>query len=134
MRIPSADEFRHEPDTGAPARYWAPIPGTGYDLHVPEGAEFEPDAASLAFARVVLPALDDILDDAVEAVRRYADFGRLGLEGRRPEPTGVFCDAGRERVEISFTWEVQLYTLWTVAFRWGDGGRRTALEVSARPF
>jgi hypothetical protein len=134
MHIPSADQFRSEPGSGVPVRYWAAIPGTGYDLHVPEGADFEPDAASLAFAEAVLSDLDAILDEAVEHVRRYVDVDRLGLAGRRPEPTGVFCDAGRERVEVSFSWEVQLYTLWTVAFRWGGAGRRTPVELSVRPF
>lgn len=134
MQIPSADAFSREPDSGAPVRYWAAIPGASYDLHLPEGAHFEPDAASLAFAEPVVGQLEALLDEAVEHVRRYADVERLGLAGGRPDLTCVFCDAERGRVEVSFNWEVQLYILWTVAFHWSASGSRSPVELSIRPF
>lgn len=136
MQIPSAEQFRPEHDRHnprPPARYFAPVVGTGYDLHVPEGVEDEPDTASIAFAETVLPALDAILDEAVEYVRRYADAERLGIARSRPEVHGVFCDARYERVEVGFSWEAQLYLFWTVAFRWNGTGRRSPVELSLRP-
>jgi hypothetical protein len=133
MQIPSADGFSREPDSGAPARYWAAVPGAGFDLHVPEGAGFGPDAASLAFAEKVLPHLDAILNEAREHVRRYADAERLGIAHGRPELHGVFCDVARRRVEVGFSWEVQMHIFWTVAFHWDGAGRRTPVELSIRP-
>lgn len=114
-------------------RYFAPIAGTGYDLHVPEGVADEPDAASLAFAQAVLSAIDAIVNEAVEHVRRYADVERLGIARGRPDLHGVFCDAQDERVEVGFSWEVQLYLIWTVSFHWDGTGRRTAVQLSVRP-
>lgn len=136
MQIPPAERFRHEQsrhNPGLPVRYFAPIAGTGYDLHVPEGAEDEPDAASLAFGRVVLPTIDAVLDEAVEHVRRYVDADRLGIARGRPDVHGVFCDAQNQRVEVGFSWEAQLYLFWTVAFHRDGAGRRTPVELSVRP-
>lgn len=136
MQIPSADRFRPDRDRyypRLPVRYYAAIANTGYDLHVPEGAEDEPDAASIAFAAAVLPALDAILDEAVEHVRKYADVERLAIARGRPDVHGVFCDAQYERVEIGFSWEVQMYISWTVAFHWDGTGRRSPVELSVRP-
>lgn len=136
MKIPSADQFRpeHDPrDPWLPVRWFAPVAGTGYDLHLPEGAEDEPDVASLAFARTVLPALDAIVDEAVEHVRRYVDAERLGIARGRPDVHGVFCDAAYARVEVGFTWESQMYTFFTVTFRWDGTGPRTPVELSVRP-
>ena len=136
MQIPSAEQFRPEHDRHnprLPVRYFAPIAGTGYDLHVPEGVEDEPDAASLVFAQAVLPALDAIVDEAVEHVRRYADTERLGIARGRPDVHGVFCDAPCERVEIGFSWEAQMNISWTVAFHWNGTGRRSPVELSVRP-
>jgi hypothetical protein len=135
MQIPSADRFRRERDTHnprLPVRFYAPVPDTGYDLHVPEGVEDEPDTASIAFAQAVLPALDEILDEAMEHVRRYVDAQRLGIAQGRPDVHGVFCDAAYARVEVGFSWEVQANTFWTVAFRWDGTGRRTPVELSVR--
>jgi hypothetical protein len=136
MQIPSAEQFglehdRHNPRL--PARYFAPIAGTGYDLHVPGGVEDEPDTASIAFAETILPALDAILDEAVEHVRRYADVERVGIARARPDVHGVFCDAQYERVEIGFSWEAQMNVSWTVAFHWSGTGRRSPVELSVRP-
>jgi hypothetical protein len=136
MQIPSADRFRPERDRHnprLPVRYCAPIPDTGFDLHVPEGVEDEPDTASIALAQTVLPALDAILDEAMEHVRRYVDTERLGIARERADVHGVFCDAAYTRVEVGFTWEVQPYTFWTVAFHWDGTGRRTPVELSVRP-
>ncbi|HEY0018034.1 MAG TPA: hypothetical protein VGC13_17090 [Longimicrobium sp.] len=136
MQIPSADQFRPERDPGnprLPVRWFAPIADEGYDLHVPEGAEGEADAASVAFAGVVLSSLDAIMDEAVEHMRKYADAERLGIGRGRPDVHGVFCDARYERVEIGFSWEAQMYILWTVAFRWDGAGRRSPVELSVRP-
>jgi hypothetical protein len=136
MQIPLADQFRpehDERDPRLPVRWFSPVAGTGYDLHVPEGVEDEPDATSLAFARTVLPALDAIVDEAVEHVRRYVDVERLGIARGRPDVHGVFCDAANARVEVGFTWEAQMYTFFTVTFR-GDGtGPRMPVELSVRP-
>jgi hypothetical protein len=136
MQIPPADRFRSEHDRRnprLPVRWFAPVPDTGYDLHVPEGVEDEPDAASIAFARTVLPALDAIVDEAVEHVRRYVDAERLGIARGRPDVHGVFCDAAYERVEVSVSWEVQMNTMWTVSFHWDGTGRRAPVELSVRP-
>ena len=137
MQIPSADRFRAERsrhNPRLPVRFFAPVAGTGYDLNVPEGVEDEPDAASLAFAATVLPAIDAVLDEAVEHVRRYVDAERMGIARGRPDLHGVFCDAEHARVEVSFSWEVQLYLLWTVAFHWNGTGRRNPMEMSVRPY
>ncbi|HEX6371856.1 MAG TPA: hypothetical protein VF006_23235 [Longimicrobium sp.] len=136
MHIPPADRFRSERDRNnprLPVRCFAPVAGTGYDLLVPEGVENEPDAASLALAQVVLPAIDAIVDEAVDHVRRYVDAERLGIAAGRPDVHGVFCDAAYERVEVSFSWEVQIYLLRTVAFHRDGTGRRTPVELSVRP-
>ena len=136
MQIPSADRFRAERDRynpRLPVRYHAPIPDTGYDLHVPEGVEDEPDAASIAFAQTVLAALDAIVDEAVEHVRSHVDAERLGIARGRPDVHGVFCDAAFARVEVGFTWQVQPYSFWTVAFHWDGTGRRSPVELSLRP-
>jgi hypothetical protein len=136
MQIPSADQFRPERDSHnprLPVRWYAPVPDTGYDLHVPEGVEDEPDAASIALAQTVLPALDAMVDEAMEHVRRYVDAGRLGMAQGRADVHGVFCDAAYARVEVSFSWEIQMNVLWTVAFHWDGAGRRTPVELSMRP-
>lgn len=136
MQIPPAEQFRPEHDRHnlrLPARYFAPIAGTGYDLHVPEGVEDEPDTASIAFAETVLAALDAILEEAVEHVRRYADVERLGIASGRPDVHGVFCDAQYGWVEVGFSWEVQMNISWTVAFHWSGTGRRSPIELSVRP-
>jgi hypothetical protein len=133
MLIPSADQFRSDPGTDTPTRCWAALSEAGYDLAVPEGVEWEPEARSLAFAETVLPAVDSILDEAVDHVRRYADVQRLGIGSSRPELLCVFCDAAWERVELSFFWEVQLYIHWTVAFHWSGTGARTPVELSIKP-
>lgn len=136
MQIPSADQFRPDrdrPDPRLPVRWFAPVAGTGYDLHVPEGVEDEPEPASLEFARTVLPTLDAIVDEAVEHVRRYVDAERLGIAGGWPDVHGVFCDAFFTRVEVGFTWEAQMYTFFTVTFRWDGTGPRTPVELSVRP-
>lgn len=135
MQIPSADRFRPEHDPRnprLPVRFFAPVPGAGYDLHVPEGADGEPDAASLAFAGAVLSALDAIVDEAVQHVRGYADAERLGIARGRPDLHGVFCDAAYQRVEVGLSWQAQMYILWTVAFRWNGSGRRSPDELSVR--
>ena len=136
MQIPSADRFRREHSRHhrrLPVRYFAAIAGTGFDLHVPEGVEDEPDAASLVLAQAVLPAIDAIMDEAVEHVRRYVDAERLGIARGLPDLHGVFCDAQYERVEVGFSWEVQLNLFWTVAFHWDGTGRRSPVELSVRP-
>ncbi|HEU4881448.1 MAG TPA: hypothetical protein VFT45_04355 [Longimicrobium sp.] len=136
MQIPSADRFRPERDQHnprLPVRWYAPVPDTGYDLHVPEGVEDEPDPASITFAQTVLAALDAILDEAMEHVRRYVDAQRLGIAQGRADVHGVFCDAACARVEVGFSWEIQMNVLWTVAFYWDGSGRRTPVELSVRP-
>lgn len=136
MQIPPTERFRREysrQNRRLPARYFAPIAETRYDLYVPEGVEDEPDIASIAFAETVLAALDATLDEAVEHVRRYVDAERLGIASGRPDLHGVFCDAQYERVEVGFSWEVQLYLFWTVSFHWDGTGRRTPIEMSVRP-
>jgi hypothetical protein len=133
MQIPSPENFSAEDDSSRAQRYWAPVPGTGYDLSVPGGEDWEPDAASLALAQRVLPALDALVDEAAAYIGRVADE-ELGLAGSRPGVTGVHCDARRERVEVSLNWEVQRYILWTVAFAWRADGSRTPVELSARAF
>jgi hypothetical protein len=133
MPIPPAESFRSEPGSDTPTRCWAALPEAGYDLAVPEGVEWEPEARSLVLAEVVLPVLDSTLDEAIDHVRRYADVQRLGIASSRPELLCVFCDAPRERVELSFYWEAQLYILWTVAFDWSGTGARTPVELSIRP-
>ncbi|HEX8321356.1 hypothetical protein [Longimicrobium sp.] len=133
MLIPPAENFRSESGSDIPMRCWASLPEMGYDLGVPVGVEWEPEARSLALAETVLPSIDSILDEAVGHVRKYADVQRLGIVSSRPELLCVFCDAARERVELSFFWEVQLYIHWTVAFHWSGTGARTPLELSIRP-
>jgi hypothetical protein len=136
MQIPPADQFRPERDPRdprLPVRWFAPVADSGYDLHVPEDAEGEADAASVAFAGAVLPALDSMVDEAVGHVRKYADAERLGIAHGRPDVHGVFCDARYERVEIGFSWEAQMYILWTVAFQGDGAGRRSPVELSVRP-
>jgi hypothetical protein len=136
MQIPSADRFRSERDPHncrLPVRYFAPVPDSACDLHVPEGAEGEADPASIVFAQTVLADLDAIVDQAVAHVRHYVDAERLGIAGGRPDVHGVFCDAAYARVEVGFSWEVQMNTLWTVAFHQDGTGHRSPVELSVRP-
>lgn len=133
MPIPPAENFRSESGSDTTMRCWAALPETGYDLAVPVGVEWEPEARSLALAETVLGAVDSILDEAIDYVRKYAHVQRLGIAGSRPELLCVFCDAARERVELSFFWEVQLYIHWTVAFAWSGTGARTPVELRIRP-
>ncbi len=134
MQIPPPESFRAEDESWSPQRYWASVPGAGYDLYVPGGESWGPDAASLALAERVLPELGALVVEAVTHVGTLVDVQRLGLAGSDPDVTGVYCDAQRGRVEVSFNWEVQLYILWKVTFAWRADGRRTPVELSARPF
>lgn len=136
MQIPPIGQFRADHDRSdrrQPARLFASIEGTEYDLFLPWGRDDEPDADSLAFAPAVLAALDQILDEAIGYVGRYVDMERKGVAHSRPYVTAVYCDALSARVEVDFTWEMQMYTRWTVAFHWDGSGRRTPIELKVRP-
>jgi hypothetical protein len=116
MQVPAAEDFKHQDGYWVGPPWWARIPGADFDLFVSDGDD-GPDAESLAFARQVLPRVDELRAAAVGFLDGIQVRWIPRMEAENAELVSVLCDAGSGTVILEMNWEVDLDHLWYVELR-----------------
>lgn len=116
MQVPPPESFTHESGDWIGPPWWAPVAGTDFDLHVPDG-EDGPDPQALAFAQRVLPRVHELRDQAARYIAQAVQVrSNPRLETDEAQIVSVFCDAGSGTTILELNWEADLYSLWHVRF------------------